>query len=316
MTKHDKIIITGAAGLVGQNLILILIERGYTNIVALDKNLDNLAILSQLNPTVKTLCTDCAEPGAWQLEFKHAKTSIILHAQITGTDAATFERNNLIATEHTIAAIKTHKVPCSIFISSSVVHSTTQDYYTETKKQQEEMVRNSGIACCILRPTLMFGWFDPKHLGWLSRFMEKVPCFPIPGNGKYLRQPLYSRDFCHCILAAMERSMINQTHDIVGQEEINYIDLIYAIKRIKKLKTPIIKIPYRLFYCLLKVYACFSKNPPFTPDQLKALTSGDYFTGCDIKGTFGFKPTPLEQALTESYTNPTYSHITLKRSNL
>jgi len=31
----------------------------------------------------------------------------------------------------------------------------------------------------------MFGWFDRKHLGWLSRFMKKVPVFPIPGHGHY-----------------------------------------------------------------------------------------------------------------------------------
>ena len=41
----------------------------------------------------------------------------------------------------------------------------------------------------------MFGWFDRKHLGWLARFMCRVPVFPIPGSGEYLRQPLYVGDF-------------------------------------------------------------------------------------------------------------------------
>ena len=36
----------------------------------------------------------------------------------------------------------------------------------------------------ILRPTLMFGWFDRKHLGWLARFMQKAPVFPIHVPGK------------------------------------------------------------------------------------------------------------------------------------
>ncbi len=74
------------------------------------------------------------------------------------------------------------------------------DDYTETKKAQEALVSASGIKQVILRPTLMFGWFDRKHVGWLARFMQKVPVFPIPGNGKFLRQPLYAGDFCghHC----------------------------------------------------------------------------------------------------------------------
>jgi len=39
----------------------------------------------------------------------------------------------------------------------------------------------------VLRPTLMFGWFDRKHVGWLKRFMERMPVFPIPGDGRMWR---------------------------------------------------------------------------------------------------------------------------------
>ena len=39
----------------------------------------------------------------------------------------------------------------------------------------------------ILRPTLMFGWFDRKHLGWLSNLMVSFPLFPIPGKGQFIR---------------------------------------------------------------------------------------------------------------------------------
>ena len=72
-------------------------------------------------------------------------------------------------------------MPNLIHISSSVVNSKANDFYSKSKREQEELVINSGIPCHILRPTLMFGWFDRKHLGWLSRFMSKVPIFPIPG---------------------------------------------------------------------------------------------------------------------------------------
>ena len=65
-------------------------------------------------------------------------------------------------------------------ISSSVVESAADDYYTQTQKTQEKMVLDSGISCPVLRPTLMFGWFDRKHLGWLSRFMKKMPVWTSP----------------------------------------------------------------------------------------------------------------------------------------
>ena len=83
----------------------------------------------------------------------------------------------------------------------------------------------SGIPHCVLRPTLMFGWFDPKHLGWLSRFMEKMPIFPIPGHGKYMRQPLYNKDFCKVIVHCMETQPNGDIYDIVGDQKLIILTL-------------------------------------------------------------------------------------------
>ena len=83
----------------------------------------------------------------------------------------------------------------------------------------------------VLRPTLMFGWFDRKHLGWLARFMQRAPVFPVPGHGRYLRQPLYAGDFCAVIAACLERRLGDGAqYDITGQERIDYIDLIRTVR--------------------------------------------------------------------------------------
>ena len=64
----------------------------------------------------------------------------------------------------------------------------------------------------------MFGWFDRKHLGWLARFMARAPRFPIPGHGRYLRQPLYAGDFCDIVIACLERR-ITGVYNISGLAE-------------------------------------------------------------------------------------------------
>ena len=175
------------------------------------------------------------------------------------------------------------------------------------------MIIQSGVKHCILRPTLMFGWFDPKHLGWLSRFMEWVPVFPIPGDGRYMRQPLYNKDFCQMIIYCLKNQPDGAIYDVVGEEKVDYIDIIRTIKRVKQLKTPIIHIPYGLFYALLKIYAVFSRKPPFTADQLTALTAGDQFTGVNTTEVFGVTPTPFEEAIRETFSDERYSRIVLKR---
>jgi len=311
--KYAKIVITGAAGLVGQNLIVELKQQGFRQLVAIDKHAHNLDILRALHPDVRVVLADLAEPGPWAGEFAGAACVVQLHAQITGKTRDLFVRNNITATTHVLQATRAAAVPYMVHISSSVVNSVAKDDYTHTKREQEAMVVASGQRHCVLRPTLMFGWFDPKHLGWLSRFMARTPVFPIPGDGRFMRQPLYERDFCRCIAKCIETEPDAEVFDIVGDTRVDYVDIIRTIKRVKHLRTLIVHIPIGFFAFLLKVYSLFSSKPPFTADQLKALSAGDDFKGIDTEAVFGVRQTPFEAAIKESYTDPRYSHIVLQR---
>lgn len=311
--RQRRLVLTGAAGLVGQNLVVELLEQGYTNLVAIDKHGANLAVLKRLHPQVETIEADLAEAGPWEAAFAGADCVVQLHAQITGKYPGLFVRNNLDATRRVLEACRIHAVPYLVHISSSVVNSVANDDYTNTKKAQERLVVGSGLAHCILRPTLMFGWFDPKHLGWLSRFMEKTPVFPIPGDGRFMRQPLYERDFCRCIARCIETRPAGAVYDVVGDTRIDYVDIIRTIKRVKGLRTWIVHIPIGLFALLLRTYALFTRKPPFTADQLKALAAGDDFSGVDTEAVFGVKQHAFEDAVRESYCDPRYSHIVLER---
>jgi nucleoside-diphosphate-sugar epimerase len=310
--KEIKIIITGAAGLVGQNLVILLKEKGYKNVVAIDKHPDNVKIFRECNPDIAILETDLSEKGKWAKSFEGADIVLMLQAQIGALTMDPFMRNNVVATKNVLEEIKKNNIPYLVHISSSVVESAADDFYTNSKKEQEKIVVGSGIKYCALRPTLMFGWFDRKHFGWLSRFMAKVPVFPIPGSGKYMRQPLYVRDFCNIIISAMEQKPENKIYNITGRERVDYIDIIKKIKKAKKLKTLVIRIPFLLFYVLIAFYSLFSKNPPFTTQQLKALTAGDEFELIPWWDIFNVNPTTFEKALDETFNDPRYSGIVLK----
>lgn len=307
---RQRVLITGAAGLVGQNLIPPLKVAGRYELIAVDKHAANVKVLRRLHPDITVIEADLAERGDWEGVASQCQRAVILHAQIGGLDRADFDRNNILATDRVLSALKAG--PCNYLVhaSSSVVNSMAVDFYTETKERQEELVLSAGFPCAVLRPTLMFGWFDRKHLGWLKRFMEKAPVFPIPGDGKYLRQPLYGGDFSAIILSCLERE-IEGVYDISGLRTITYIDLIREMRAAAGLKTPIVTIPYGLFWFLLKTYAIFDRNPPFTTSQLKALATPDVFDVIDWPGIFAISPTPLRDALVTTYTDPRYSKVFL-----
>ncbi|MCW8899601.1 MAG: NAD-dependent epimerase/dehydratase family protein [Gammaproteobacteria bacterium] len=307
ISKDSKIVIPGAAGLVGQNLIVFLIKAGYTNIVAIDKHKYNTRMLAQLHPGITVIEADLADKGEWQASLKDADMIIMLQAQIGGLTIEPFIRNNVTSTENILQSARQYNVPYIVHISSSVLESEADDFYTQTKEQQENLVINSGIAHCILRPTLMFGWFDRKHLGWLSRFMAKIPVFPIPSHGRFMRQPLYVGDFCNIIISAMHKQPKNKIYNITGREKIDYVDIIKGIKKTLGLRTWIMHIPYWLFWMLLKIYAIFDRDPPFTTSQLKALVIREEFELIPWWDIFEIKSTPFDDALKETYLDETYS---------
>lgn len=307
-----KIILPGGAGLVGQNLVARLKDKGYTDIVVLDKHRANLDVLRRIQPDVTAVLADVSAPGDWQAHFEGADVVVMLQAQIGGNDYQEFVRNNVDSTRVILELVRKHAVPTLVHISSSVVESVADDFYTRTKKEQEKIVLESGIACPVLRPTLMFGWFDRKHLGWLSRFMQKVPVFPIPGHGRYMRQPLYVGDFCNVIIACLEGRVRQGIYNISGHEKVDYIDIIREIKRATRSRTPIVKVPYGAFYAGLWFWALFDKNPPFTTQQLAALSAKDEFEVIDWPGIFGVPRTTFRDAVQETFNDPRYSQVALE----
>lgn len=305
-----KIVITGAAGLVGQNLIARLKPKPDVSIVAIDKHVTNTAMLRRMHPQIEVIEADLAEAGAWADAFASADAVVLNQAQIGGINEAEFIANNVTATEHIVAAMRKHGTPYFVHISSSVVNSRADDFYTRSKTTQERFIDTVEIPHIVLRPTLMFGWFDRKHLGWLRRFMDRTLVFPIPGNGKFIRQPLYVGDLAAIVAICLETKATG-THDISGLEQINYGDLIRLIHTVVKPRARIVHIPYHLFWAMLFVYALVDRNPPFTTRQLEALVIPERFPVIDWPKIFGVEATPLRRALEETYLDPRYSQIVL-----
>jgi len=303
------VVVTGAAGLVGQNLIPRLKARGYA-VIGIDKHPTNTQRLRELHPDIMVIEEDLAEPGPWMDAFAGADAVVINQAQIGGLNRAEFVANNVTATERIVDAMRMHNVPYAVAISSSVVNSRAQDFYVETKTAQERFIDGLEIPHVVLRPTLMFGWFDRKHLGWLRRFMDKAPVFPVAGSGRFRRQPLYAGDFSAIIASAIE-TRITGTYDISGRTEIDYIDIIRQIKAVTGARATILKIPYAAFYALLWVYARVDKNPPFTVNQLRALVIPEVFPVIDWPTIFSVKETPLREAFEETYLDPRYGAMVL-----
>lgn len=307
-----NVFLPGGAGLVGLNLIAQLQDdHPDWQLLVVDKKAEAVAIGQKLFPRVRFLCEDLTriEGQLWPEAIRGCDACVMLQAEIGNTDASQFERNNVHSTEVILGQLTEAGITRLVHVSSSVVNSVASDLYTQTKRQQEQLVLREWPDAVVLRPTLMFGWFDRKHLGWLARFMQKLPLFPIPGSGRFIRQPLYVGDFCRLIVRCLEDPSLRGTYDITGLEKVSYLTLMRQLRRSVGARTWIIHLPIPLFGLLLQLWAMISRQPAFTRSQLKALTAGDEFAVIDWPSLFSVSPTPLAEALRITYQDPRFSTV-------
>jgi nucleoside-diphosphate-sugar epimerase len=87
---RGRIVITGAAGLVGQNLMPRIKALGFSDIVAIDKHSTNARILSELHPDVRVVMADLARDNGWQeISVARPASSSATHRSAASTSAPT-----------------------------------------------------------------------------------------------------------------------------------------------------------------------------------------------------------------------------------
>ena len=310
-----KIFIPGGAGLVGLNLIYTF-SKNHPNweILVVDKKQSSIEIGKKLFKNVNFLCEDLTlkHGNKWHSLIKDFDICIMLQAEIGNKDTTQFERNNVLSTEVILKEIKKSTINKIIHVSSSVLNSVYNDSYTETKLLQEKIIlKKWNKKLVILRPTLMFGFFDRKHLGWIQKFMKRFPVFPIPGNGNFIRQPLFVLDFCKIIESCIINLSLEGTFDITGLQKVTYKKLMKIIRNNIKNKPLFVYIPISIFGILLEIWGLILHKPAFTKTQLKALTAGDEFEVINWPEIFSVRPTNIEKAIYLTYNHNLYSQVEL-----
>ena len=105
------------------------------------------------------------------------------------------------------------------------------------------------------------------------------------------------------IIACLDGRFAGRTVDISGLEQMTYLDIVRQIKDVVGSRTVIVRIPFRLFWWLLRAYAVFDTDPPFTTRQLEALVIPESFPLIDWPAMFECMPTSFPAAIEETFRN-------------
>lgn len=144
--------------------------------------------------------------------------------------------------------------------------------YYRGKAELEKAVTSSGLACSILRPTVIFGPEDIliNNIAW---FIRHLPVFGIPGDGRYRIRPIYVDDMAALIAAAVEKRS-NEVMDAVGPETFTFEELVRLIAAQFQKHSRIVHLPTALAYLATRLAGVFLHDVVLTWQEYRGLMGG------------------------------------------
>jgi NADH dehydrogenase len=272
-TIVKRLFITGATGFVGRHLLQRLAAQKYETLFCLTRATANL---SAQNPQVQTLEGSLADIDRYQPELSASDCVVHLAAATGKLLPADYFRINVVGTNNLIERAKQCGVKRVLFVSSVAARYPNKDryYYAQSKEKAEQIVREGGMSCVIVRPTIVAG----KGSGVMAG-LEKIAGLPrilIFGDGRARVQPIAVEDLAEFLALILERNLFNGgVFEFGGPEVLTIEDLLCRICRARFGREPrVMHVPFGLVAPPLKLLEKMAYSLlPVTLGQLAVFRS-------------------------------------------
>ena len=285
-----KILLTGATGFLGRNLLLELLNYYKVRCITrnkLDVNHKNLEIISG----------DITNKHDVDKSMKDIDYAIHAAAVIQDTDEKAFNVN-VNSTKNLIGSAKKFNIKKFIFISTeNVIYDYCQDAYTNSKREAEKIVETFKNYL-ILRPSVIYGKDDDRYVSYMVKYIKRHFIVPILGYGKNLIQPVYVKDLSKCIINSLKYN-IQGTYTVCGADSVSYRDIVKTIKKTLNLRRFIFYIPLFIVKPMIYFYEKLVKNPKIKFASLIYLNYNRKHDISHIIKVFKYKPTALKDGIKE-----------------
>ena len=321
------IVVTGGTGFVGREICRGLASEGLSV-----RALARTPPKQPLPVGVEFFPGDVTQPDTLRTAFRGAKAVIHTVGIIQELGAQTFEQIHVQGTAHVIAAAQSAHVPRYLHLSALGTRPGATSRYHQTKWTAEELVRSSGLAHTIFRPSLIYGKGDAftnqlaslmrPPLSWLSGGFV-----PIPGGEEVILQPVAVGEVAEAVVRSLGQMVaLGNTFDLCGQP-VSLKDLTLAIAHcmgrkptwveqppdvilgmipwlwLKASKPVLFPVPLKLCRIAAAVLERILPHPPLTTDQVSMLEEGQCGDAAPAENLFGFHPVALREGLA-SYLAP------------
>jgi nucleoside-diphosphate-sugar epimerase len=187
--------------------------------------------------------------------------------------------------------------------------------YYRGKALVEHALATAGVPYAIVRPTFFFGGgrdILANNIAWILR---RMPLFVVPGDGRYLVQPVHVDDLARiCVRAAHGRGGVIM--DAAGPDTMSFEELVRAIRDAVGRRTPILHEPPAAMAALARALGLVVRDVVLTADEIRGLTSGLLVSHQPALGHISFLEWLKEHGPTlgRAYANELDRHFRRRRS--
>ncbi len=315
------VVVTGGTGFVGREICRRLASQGMPV-----RAVARQAPAQPLPEGVSFFPADVTRGISLREAMDGAKAIIHAVGIIREKGDANFDRLHRHATAETVAAAQRAHVPRFVLITALGTRPTASSRYHRTKWQAEEIVRSSGLAHTILRPSVVYGPGD-QFTNLLARWMR--PPFSwltggflgIPGGASVNLCPASVGEVAEAVVRSLgQERALGQAFDLAGPP-VSLKDLSLAIARAMGLRPTWVEQPPDVFTAMVpwlwltaskpvlhpiplplcRIAAAVAErvlpNPPLTTDQVVMLEEGQFGDSTLAAEILGFRPGPLDAGL-------------------
>ena len=286
------VLVTGATGFLGRNVVQQLLNHHYT-VRCLVHTPGGERVFR--NRAVDVYYGNVLDPDALALACQGVESIISLVAIIRQTRRATFDQINRQGVENmVIAAREAGGVKHLVHLSAIGATGNTDYPYLRSKWQGEQEIVSSGIPYTLFRPSVLFGDGD-EFLNVLAGMVKALPVMPVVGLGRNRFQPIAVEDVARCLVLTLSRDDLKgHVLEIGGPQQLSYNEIVSHVVRAMGKRRMRFHIPISLMRLNVMIMEVLLPRPPITSEQLRMLPNRNVGELGLIEQTFGFTPRALE----------------------
>ncbi|RYE00682.1 MAG: NAD-dependent epimerase/dehydratase family protein [Sphingobacteriales bacterium] len=275
-----KILLTGASGFIGRNLLQALRVQGHEVVTVSRSQGVNFQQMQQVSD--------------W-LAFLQGVDAVInavgIIAEVRGQRFDVIHSLAPKALFQTCAKVGVRRV---IQISALGADERAATPYHLTKRAADDELRRLNLDWFVLRPSLVYGAGGASS--GLFMQLAALPVIPLVGAGQQQVQPVHISDLVASVLRCLQVQSAHLTLDIVGPQVFGFAQWLQQMRSAQGLGTArFVSIPLALVMAACRLGRYLS--PLMQPDNLRMLQAGSTADVRPLAQFLGRNPVPVAPAL-------------------